>query len=331
MSKKILIYGENIIGALPQLLSVELAKRGYSVVFFDFTDILPGIKNRSYLERIKRRMFLEFYTTRIRSNFLQTVKDFSPDIVIVSKGLHLDVQTLEVVRRRNIPLINWNCDDFFNMKNSSESLIEAMAYYDLIISSREHLFQKYIDRGARKILYLDWYYVPHLHFDRFLAKTIPASFVGSWSPYREAFINEISIALEIWGGGWEKSSRSFKKRHNVHNSILSQVEMGTVFCKTQCNLNILTRENSDHSNLRFFEVPASGGLLVTERNLFAEKYLEDRRECLMYSSVEELNNILAGDFDFQSIAKAGSSRITAGAHSFSDRVDEVMLFIECQL
>ena len=331
MLKKILIYGENWPGALPQLLLVDLARRGYVVEIFDFTDILPGIINRSILERVQRKLFSEFFTRKIRTELLKRVQVFLPDLIIVSKGLHLDIETLEKIRLSGISVVNYNPDDFFNMKNSSASLVEAMGSYDLIVSSRDHLFQKYRDHGARNILYLDWYFVPELHFDHQKKKTIPASFVGSWSPSREEFIAQLKMTFCIWGGGWEKSSRAFRKLHNVQNSILSQLEMSAVFNSSQFNLNLLTHENSDFSNLRFFEVPASGGLLLTERNSFSSSHLIDRQECLMFSSANEINEIFVGGFDLESIARAGNLRITSGNNAFSNRVDELMSYIKCQL
>lgn len=324
MFKKILIYGESWIGTLPQLLASDLSKRGFLVEIFDFTEVLPGIRNRSLVERIQRRLLTKFYTTKIRSSFLKKIESFSPDLVIVAKGLHLDRQMLQKVRSNGIPLVNWNPDDFFNLKNSNSSLIEAMGEYDLIVSSRDHLFQKYRDHGAKRLLYLDWYYVPELHFDHGKEKTISASFVGSWSPSREEFIAQLTTSFSIWGGGWEKSSRAFNKRHDVKNKILSQREMSAVFCSSKFNLNLLTHENSDFSNLRFFEVPASGGLLLTERNPSATRYLVDREECLMFSSPKEVCQILSDKLDLNTIAQAGKRRITTEGNSFTDRVDELL-------
>ncbi len=323
-----MIYGESWIGTLPQLLASDLAKRGYVVEIFDFTEILPGIRSRSLLERIQRRLFSEFFTAKIQSAFIKRVEAFLPDLVIVSKGLHLDVATLQKIRSKGVPLVNWNPDDFFNPKNSSASLIQAMVEYDVIVSSRDHLFQKYLDHGAQRLLYLDWYFVPELHFDHGKEKTIPASFVGSWSPSREELIGQLTTLFSIWGGGWEKSSRAFKMRHNVQNKILSQLEMSAVFCSSKFNLNLLTHENSDFSNLRFFEVPASGGLLLTERNPSALRYLVDREECLMFSSPEEVNQILASNFDLDTIAQAGNRRITTGGNSFASRVDKLLAFLK---
>jgi spore maturation protein CgeB len=327
MHKKILIYGENWTGTLPRLLFDELAKRGRLVDIFDFTDFLPGIKNRSLMERIQRRLFSDLFTAKIRAQFLKKVELFAPDLILISKGLHLDAETLAKITSKGIPLVNWNPDDFFNPKNSSPSLIAALSAYDVIVSPREHLFQKYRDHGAKSLLYLDWYFVPELHFDHGKPKTIPASFVGSWSRTREDFIGRLSISFSIWGGGWEKSSRAFKKQHDVRQAVLNQVEMSTVFCSSQYNLNLLTHENSDFSNLRFFEVPASNGLLLTERNTSATSYLKDREECLMFSSTNEANRILGENLDLDSIARAGNRRITSGGNSFSNRVDKLLSFL----
>lgn len=331
MHKKILIYGEGWTGTLPRLLFDDLARRGHVVDIFDFTDFLPGIKSRSVMERVQRRLFSDFFAAKIRTLFLKNVESFAPDLILISKGLHLDAKTLAIIRSKGVPLVNWNPDDFFNPKNSSPGLIAALPMYDVIVSSRGHLFQKYRDHGAKSLLYLDWYFVPELHFDHGKPKMIPASFVGSWSPTREEFISRLNTPFSIWGGGWGKSSRAFKKQHDVRQAILSQMEMSAVFSGSRYNLNLLTHENSDFSNLRFFEVPASGGLLLTERNASATRYLKDREECLMFSSSDEVNRLLGDKLDLDSIARAGNRRITSGGNSFPSRVDELLSFLKCQL
>jgi spore maturation protein CgeB len=328
MPNKILIYGENWVGTLPQLLYADLEKRKIKVDIFDHTDILPGIKKRTFFQKVKRRLFGSFYKVKINKRFLNTVKVLNPSIVIIVKGLHLDLETLKNIKEKKILLINWNPDDFYNMKNSDQELIENIPIYDIIASSRGHLFEKYYNSGAKNMLFLDWYYVPELHFYKGKEKTIKYSFVGSWSPYREGFIDKIGKSFTIYGGGWDKSSSSFKKNHKVNEKILTQKEMGSIFEQSVFNLNILTHENGDKSNLRFFEVPASGGLLVTERNEVASKYLEDREECFMYSSIDEIKEIFESDIDSMTVNKLGRKRILSDNHSFSDRVDKLLKYID---
>ena len=327
MHKTILIYGENWQGSLPQLLYADLTGRGINTKIFDYTDIMPGIKNRNFIDKVRRRLFYSRYVKRINKQFLKKINTAKPDVVIIAKGLHISLKTLKIIRGTNTQLINWNPDDFFNMKNSSGVLIESLKFYDLIISSRPHLFDKYYSYGAKDLLFVDWYYVPSLHFSQDLEKTIDYSFVGSWSKYREEFITRIERPFVIRGAGWEKSSTGFKKYNDVDSKILTQLQMRRLFNITKVNLNILTTENEDISNLRFFEVPASGGLLLTERNSHSSLYLDDKIDCLMYSSVDEIKDIMDKNLFLSKIAISGTKKIMESEHSFSHRVDKLIRYI----
>ena len=328
MQRKILIYGENWDGTLADLLNNDLKKRNIETDIFDFTNIMPGIRKRTLICKIKRRIFFWIYEKRINKSFLDSINLFKPNLVIVIKGLNLNISTLIKIKNMGIMLINWNPDDFFNMKNSSKRLIKSIKLYDVIASSREHLFEKYFSFGAIKMVFIDWYFVPDLHFSQYKNKTIKLSFVGSWSKYREKFIDSIGQKFVVRGGGWEKSSLNFKKKHDVRAQILTQREMSNLFDMSQINLNILTPDNGDLSNLRFFEVPASGGMLLTERNQHSLLHLLDRKECLMYSSIEEIRELLTKQFNYTSIARAGMKRIKKNKHKFHQRVDTLLTYIQ---
>ena len=323
-TKKILIYGENWEGTLPNLLYTSLLNKQFETEIFDFTDILPGIKDRSLLGRIKRRFFQLFYIKKINKKFLQQFYNQSPDFVIVCKGLHISSSSLKEIKKACSYLINWNPDDFLNMKNSNQNLITSIPEYDLIVSPREHRFSKYKALGANKILWIDWYYISDLHKYQACDKKYDTSFVGSWSPTRESFIGSLNSRFHIWGGGWEKASSDFKKKHIVYKEILSQKDMSRVFTSSKFNLNMLTHENMDWTNLRIFEVTASGGLLLTEENASTLKYLENGKEVLLYSSADDVNHILSQKLDFDAIATAGMKRIINGNNSFDDRVSSLL-------
>jgi spore maturation protein CgeB len=331
MSTRFLIYGESWTGTLPRLLTDELHRRNLPVKLFDFTDYMPGIRNRSISQRLRRRLFPARYQRRLETELLRTVDEFRPRVILISKGLHLAPATLERLSARGIYLINWNPDDFFNMKNSSTALLAAVPAYDLIASPREHLFPRYRQHGAKALLSLPWYYVPSLHFDHQLPVVREASFVGSWSPTREAFIGGLHKRFAIWGGGWEKSSMGFRRDHDVAGEVLNQVEMSKVFGTSRYNLNLLTHENNDRSNLRFFEVTASRGLLLTERNDEATSLLTDRQDCLMFSSRDEVNDLFGQALDLERIARSGSDRIRATGNTFGDRVDTLLGYVGARL
>ncbi len=328
MQKKFLIYGEFWQGTLPSLLECELRLRGHEVKIFDFTKIVPGISDRTIINRIKRRLFLAWYERQVNVRFIEYANNEKPDYIIVSKGVNLWPETVHSLTQIGAKLINWNPDDFFNSKNTSENLIGAFNYYDLIVSSRPHLFTEYRERGAKQAVFIDWYFVPELHYPRQSQHQYGLTFVGSWSPLREEFISKITTPLEIWGGGWERSSASFKAAHRVNAKIISQGEMSLIFSASKYNLNLITHENRDFSNLRFFEVCASRGLLITERNESSLSYLTDGEDCLMYDTVEDVNKILASNVDLLAIVENGYQKIVNGKNSFSNRVGQLLEAIQ---
>ena len=327
MLKKVLIYGESWQGCHGQLLLDDLSKRGYEVNIFDHTKYLPGIINRNIFERMKRKLFIKFYSKKIQNLFLKKINIYKPSHVIICKGLNLNTQTLDKINKEGIFLTNWNPDDFLNMKNSNRELIKSIPKYNLIISSRPHLFEEYKSLGAKGLLFIDWYFVPTLHKKRDLPIIYDLTFVGSWSKKREEFIYKIPYPVTIWGGGWEKSKSKFKKNNKLMNTILSQKDMSSVFEQSKFNINLLTDENRDLSNLRFFEVPASGGLLVTERNKIAEKYLEDGKDCIMFNSVDDLIERLKKEDGLNIMCSNGREKINNTKNSFSDRVNEIVHFL----
>ena len=324
---KYLVYGEYWAGTLPDMLVKELRKRNYEVSIFDYTTIVPGISSRKLFGRIKRRLFSCFYDYRVNIELIDYASRLQPDVILISKGLNVQVKTLLNLRSKisGVKIVNWNPDEFFNPKNSNENLLKCFSSYDLLISSRPHLFDEYRQKGAQNLAFIDWYYIPELHHVRNVSLKYDVTFVGNWSPNREAFISKIGLAVSIWGGGWERSSRKFRSDHAVNIGMVTQEEMSTIFAASKFNLNMLTAENRDFSNLRLFEVCASGGLLVTERNESTMSYLEDGVDCLMYDFPCDVKALVNSDNDFRLIASKGHERILGGGYSFSDRVT---LFID---
>jgi spore maturation protein CgeB len=321
---KILIYGEFWKGTLPSLLRDSLESKGFNVDYFDYTQHVPGIRNRQLIERLRRRVFGLYYFSLVNRLFSDYVRRTKPNIIIVSKGLDISPDLIAEFSSKRIILVNWNPDDFFNSLNSNENLLGSFPYYDLIISSRPHLFPEYYERGAKDILFLDWYFVPQLHYKHDIPIKYDISFVGNWSPYREKFISQISQPVYVWGGGWEKSSINFQKVNFVSKKFISQLEMSKIFSCSKFNLNMLTKENRDYSNLRFFEVCASNGLLVSEDNIVARSYLKHDVDCLLYDNVHDINYFLKNEFDYKRIADNGYRKILSGGNTFDDRVQSLI-------
>lgn len=290
---KIFLYGELWEGTHIDSISKVLNKLKIENHQFNFYEFFQYNLPFKFLNKVLRKVFVFYNRRKMNLQLLRELDSFNPSVFLISKGIDIYPDTLKKIKRRNIKIVNWNPDDFFNLKNSNKNLIASLKFYDIVFSARKHLFHEYKIKGIKNPIYLEWYYIPGLHLkniqnDFSLDKL---TFIGSYSKRREEIINAIKgIKIEIWGSGWNKANFINKKLITNHNKILSQSDFPHVIGKSLINLNILTIENRDQTNLKIFEIVASGGILLTNNNEMTKKIMGDN--CFYYDGVEDLNMVI---------------------------------------
>ena len=89
----------------------------------------------------------------------------------------------------------------------------------------------------------------------------------------------------------------------------------------------MTIENRDQTNLKIFEIVASGGILLTNNNEMTKKIMGDY--CFYYDGVEDLNMVIQ---KIRSLSKdellmkkqKSYLRLISNKHSIDDRVKEML-------
>lgn len=275
---KILLYGENWQGTHVNAISIVLSRMEVDNQIFDFYNYLNfRFKNR-LLNRILRKLSLPLNEYLLNKDFLEKLITYRPNVIIISKGVNIYPSTFKKINSLNIKVANWNPDDFFNQKNSSRHLRKSYYLYDIVYSAREHLFNDYLSRGFKKIIYLEWYYIPWLHkFKDVTDLKRKITFIGTRSNRREKILMSIkeNYNIEIWGSGWSNSTLKNKPNIVIRNEILKQRDFTEIISNSLINLNILTVENQDFTNLKIFEITACGGFILTEDNLKSRDLLNN--------------------------------------------------------
>lgn len=108
--------------------------------------------------------------------------------------------------------------------------------------------------------------------------------------------------------------------------------MHTNFKNYFINLNILTKENNDTSNLRNFEIPAYMGFQISERTEKIQSLFEEDKEIVLFDSIDELNDKI----EFYSRKESSRNRIIRNSHerliksdySLSSRVKKILKEID---
>lgn len=331
---KILLYGELWEGTHIDSISKELKQLKIDYRTFDFLPYVEYATPSKLLNKVFRRVFRKINRKKINNELINEIKLYKPTSFLISKGIDIYPETLLKIKDFDIKIINWNPDDFFNKKNTNINILNSLKIYDVVFSARKHLFQEYKKRGIKNPIYLEWYYIPYLH--KKINQNIPEdkklTFVGTYSERRDNIISSIDVInVEIWGYGWEKSKAI--KKHNImsHNKILNQTSFPDVMAKSLINLNILTKENRDNTNLKIFEIVASGGTILTEKNNISKKILG--ADSFYFHDTTDINEIIQKiiNHSFEQLKTKKDNthqKIVLDNNSISDRVSQMIKYIK---
>ena len=100
--------------------------------------------------------------------------------------------------------------------------------------------------------------------------------------------------------------------------------MCKVIRSSKININILTAENRDTTNVRNFEIPACSGFQLCERSAEIMRLFEEGEEIAFFSGaadmVTQCQRYLDNDEERERVARQGYERLIGGHHTMKDRV-----------
>jgi len=314
-----------------------LNKMGHNAIMFDWVQYFNSKYCPQLFNSVKNKVFLKIIELKLNRDLIRVVENHKFDLFIVMRGDHIFPETLKFIKTKISKIVNWNTDDLFNDLNSSSLIRNSIEFYDIHFSPRKSLKNEYLNKGAKAFEYLNWYYRYGLDYKnvsnsgrRYLHDS---TFIGSWSARREMFISElINENVSIYGWGWNKKVNTSKYKNWNFSPSISIVQMHKEFYCSKININLLTIENRDSTNLRNFEIPASGGFQLAERSDEILEIFEEDKEIVCFSSKEELMDkylfYIKNDSLRENIAAAGTNKIFQNNHSLIDRLNEILKFIK---
>ena len=299
----------------------------HSADMFDWTYYFNGPNNPTLTNRIKDRLLKKFYIDKLNADLQRIIKLGNYDLFLVMQGKNIYPETIKIAVDNIKYVVNWNSDDPMNMLNSTQWLIDALPLYHAHFTPRIHLKQEYENYGVKQLFELDWYYRYGInpvqsHNENY---EYEGNFIGSWSQRRAEFVNAVdSDKIDVFGWGWQNKHKGSR----VHNSV-NIIKMIDIFSKTKINLNLLTIENRDVTNLRNFEVAAAHGFKLAEKSDRLLKIFEEDKDIVFFSTVEEMkdkfNYYLTHDKERIPIAeKSYETIVVKGKNTLVDRIEQIL-------
>jgi hypothetical protein len=296
---------------------------GVQLFSLDYVDKLNRL-NKSVINRVAQRVLPYIFLKQINRNIIRSVETFKPDLVWIFKGMEIFPETLEYAKKRGIKLVNYNPDHpfFFAASGSGNAFVKnSIPLYDLHLSySREilkDLWSSYQIKGE----YLPFgFEISEQIFNH--SASVPeiekACFVGCADDERHRVVQLLlkqGIAVDVYGPGWDKyfkSNGKLKVSSGVYNDYL-----WTVIRSYRVQLNVFRQQNRNSHNMRSFEIPGIGGIMLAPWSEEHVSFFVPDREAFFYRNDEDLIQ-LAHEILALEKNRAGGIRQAARLRSVQD-------------
>jgi spore maturation protein CgeB len=261
--------------------------------------------------------------------FLDAIEQGAPEVVLAFQ-IHYEIwsETWALVRDAGrAATVNWTTDDTWKYPQFSRFLAP---FFHAFTTTYPRCYEQYHRDGFTNVLLTQW----AVNADNLCSPTAATeceyavSFVGTAHGERRVWIDALrdrGIQVECFGHGWERGA-------------VPAADIPEIIRKSLINLNFANgapildgfrMRTTNQIKARTFEVPGSGGFLLSEWADGLDKYYVPGREIAVFHDLDELTEriryYLAHPVERDKIAAAGYAR-TCSEHTYDHRLTQVLDF-----
>ncbi len=253
------------------------------------------------------------YTKYLESQFDKRILEFNPDLILCIHGQRFGEK---ILNKYQVPKIGW----WIEPDPDQQSLIRFAKLFDLYFSYDSQVVD-FLNMCGIRSEYQSHVTSPAIFFPLpNQNKEIDILFYGNWSPWREEVLfsaYQVSKNIALYGNNWLKKCTLFSKKDLL--DIYKDTEV------IGSNLNTLINSSkmilgaqrlkglTTGLDTRFFDVLASGNLLVTDAPLDLIKHFNHQENLLIYKNPDELQSlikeIINDERSFEEIKQCGKNHV----------------------
>jgi spore maturation protein CgeB len=285
--KTILIAGNNAVTSIENYYSKYLIELGYRVDIFQLNKYYEW----STFFKIRYKLGDNSVFENLNIELIRYCTEMKPDIVWVFKGFEIFPETILKLKNLDIFLVNYNPDHPFirtSVMHGGKNIPEAVPIYDLHFAYSKSLVEKLRSEYSKECVRLPFGY--ELDNDTFRmckseSEIERLCFIGTPDLVRTKLLVEIAkkgFEIDVYSLTYpfEKFLRSVK------GIRLFPVITGQEFWKNvrryRIQLNFLREHNIGSHNQRTFEVPAMGGVLLSEYSKEQSDFFIENNEVFFF-------------------------------------------------
>lgn len=332
--------GETWWGSDARSAFAALRRMGHSVDIIDEAHFVPT-EWESFVGRALRRTFRSTMVSELARRAGRLLHSLNPDALFVFKGNYVSANLIRDAKSAGTLTLNYYPDVSF--LTHGPQLPKALVEYDHVFSAKTFGIDDMRAHGVRSVDFLPPGFDPEVHRPLELSDAeyrrfhCDVSFIGTWSPKKEAtlaaLVNALpQIRLRVWGNQWEKSeTRSLDG--SVMGMGITGDDYARAICASKISLGLLSEARTGASSgdlitARTFQIPACGAFMLHERTSEAVQYFNEASEAEFFGSPSELvskvERYLDDDARRESIARSGRARSLESNYSVDERMGHVV-------
>jgi hypothetical protein len=301
--KRIVVIGPFGPGQLPASFARAFEQLGYEVVRFD--------SDRAYFEagcgagnRLVRRALRRVWWKRMNARTVELVRSSRPALVLAVKGAYLHAETVRGIRQNlGIPVVNYYADNPYcglpwNPRKPSiqrRDLIAVLRHYTRVWIWERGLAARLVADGVAAA-YLPFGVDPDIFHPLAPAPCAECGrdhtvvFIGQHYDKREAHIAAVRRQpVALWGSRWPRARRRFNGQHTIHQYPIFATHCARLYSSAAVSLNVMADDNMPGHNMRTFEIPGSGGLMLSTYTAEQAEFFPDGEAALYYRDPAEID------------------------------------------
>jgi spore maturation protein CgeB len=329
--ERILIVGSTLeIGRTEEVYRRGFISAGCEVCNFSWSEAAPVLSSRKVTDKVVRKLGKRWIVQQANKRLIDIAARFRPTLTFVVSPIFLMPETLLRLKEHGLAFVFFTDNPLDTHHTHSNSWVrDSLPLWSAAFIWSHDLVEELIDKGVGKAFFHAFCSDSVYHFPkRQESITHDVAFIGNWddSGKREHFLQSISsYRLGLWGSSDWDTRCQIKSLHGRCSGVCNYEEIPAIMGNSHIGLNILRPQNEQGHNIRTFEIPACGTLMLSERspnllNLFVED-----KEAVYFSTPEELfkkvSYLLANPNLIENISSAGYQK--ASQNKINHRIQEV--------
>ena len=336
---KILAIGPFGPGLLAESYARSLERIGHEVFRFD--------SDRAYFQvswyagnRWCRRLLRKLLWNRLNRITLEVVRAVCPSSVLAFKAAYLNPDTIRRIRiDEGFPIVNCYPDNPYCGGPLDPRKTSAQRR-DIIDCLREYTRVFTWEKGLANRLLTDQVSATYLPFGvdtdygpqevtpcRQCGRRHEIVFVGQYNLKRELHLEAICRhKVALWGARWARARRRFQGTHLIHHDQVFGTSCAAVYSAASISLNILDDLNMPGHNMRTFEIPAAGGLMLSTYTREQDEFFPEGEAAWYYRDPRELDDLIERLLrDEQTLARTRRRALQiAQNHTYGHRAESLL-------